>query len=46
MKSGVATSSKFQFSCCLRTAEYRYLFQGREVFEYQTETDLLNGPGT
>ena len=23
-----------------------YLFEGCKVFEYQTETDLLNGPGT
>ena len=37
---------KSQFICCLHTAEYHYLFECRKVFEYQTETDLLNRPGT
>ena len=35
-------SWKFQFSCCLHTAEYRFLFEGRKVFEYHIKTDLLN----
>ena len=25
-------------------AGHHYLFEGREVFEYQSETDLLNKP--
>ena len=25
---------------------YHYLFENRKVFEYQTETDLLNQSGT
>ena len=37
---------KFEFIYCLQTDKYHYLFEGRiegcEVFEYQTETDLLN----
>ena len=37
---------KSQFICCLHTAEYHYLFECCKVFEYQTETDLLNRPGT
>ena len=37
---------KLPFSCCLHTGKYHYLFEGRKVFEYQTETDLLNRPGT
>ena len=39
-------SRKFQFSCCLHSAEYHYLFEGHKLFEYQTEADLLNGPET
>ena len=39
-------SRKFQFIYCLQTAKYHYLFEGHKVFEYQTKTDLLNGPGT
>ena len=35
-------SRKFQLSCCLHTVEYHYLFESHKVFEYQTETDLLN----
>ena len=30
-------SRKFQFSCCLHSAEYHYLFEGHKLFEYQTE---------
>ena len=37
---------EFLFSCCLHTGEYHYLFEGNKVFEYQTETDQLNRPGT
>ena len=35
-------SREFQFSCCLHNGEYHYLVEGHKVFEYQTETDLLN----
>ena len=31
-------------SAAAYTAEYHYLFEDRKVFEYQTETDLLNKP--
>ena len=33
-------------SAVVNTMPNHYLFEGRKVFEYQTETDLLNGPGT
>ena len=29
-------------SAVVYTMEYHYLFEGCKVFEYQTETDLLN----
>ena len=47
MKRTVANfPPKFQFNSCLHTAEYDHLFEGRKLFEYQTGTDLLKGPGT
>ena len=30
----------------LPTAKYHYVFEGHKIFEYQTETDILNGFGT
>ena len=33
---------KIPVQLLLQTAEYDYLFGGHEVFQYQTETDLLN----
>ena len=33
-------------SAAVYTAKCHYLFEGHKVFEYQTEADLLNGPGT
>ena len=38
-------SRKFQFSY-LCTAKYYCPFEGQKVFGYQTETGLLNEPGT
>ena len=35
-------SRKFQFSCCLHTAKYHYLFESPKLLQYQTESDLLN----
>ena len=32
--------------CCLHIADYHYLFESGKAFEHQTETDLLNRPGT
>ena len=39
-------SRKFQLSCCLHTVKYHYLVEGHKVYEYHTETDLLNVTGT
>ena len=33
-------------SAAVNTDEYHYIFEGRKVFEYQTETDLLTQPRT
>ena len=48
MRSGVAnlTFWPWPWTCFWNSSsvavEYQYLFEGRKVFEYQTETDLLN----
>ena len=39
-------SRKFQFSCCLHTVKYGYLFQAHKLFKYHLEADLLNRHGT
>ena len=33
---------KILVQCCLHTGGYHYLSEGCKVFEYQTQTDLLN----
>ena len=35
----------FNSAAVLHTVKYHYLFEGHKVFEYETDTDLLNKPG-